>query len=100
LPSSIIVMLSIMAKFITPTCQKCPNRKGPLMGCCQLEELGFISSTKVSQRYEKGQRIFQEGNPALGLHCVSQGKIKITRTSGDSKEQITRLGKSGDVLGF
>jgi CRP-like cAMP-binding protein len=89
-----------MAKFITPTCQECPNRKGPLMGCCQLEELDFISGNKVAQSYQKGQRIFQEGSPALGLHCVSQGKIKITRTSGDGKEQITRLGKGGDVLGF
>ena len=81
-------------------CQECPNRKGPLMGCCQLEELDFISSSKVSQRYQKGQRIFQEGSPALGLHCVSQGKIKIARTSGDGKEQITRLAKGGDILGF
>ena len=70
------------------------------MGCCQLEELDFISGTKVSQSYQKGQRIFQEGSPSLGLHCVSQGKIKITKTSGDGKEQITRLAKDGDVLGF
>ena len=93
-------MLPTMAKFITPMCQECPNRKGPLMGCCQLEELDFIAGSKVSQRYQKGQRIFQEGSPALGLHCVSQGKIKITRTSGDGKEQISRLGRGGDVLGF
>ncbi|MCI1186774.1 Crp/Fnr family transcriptional regulator [Hymenobacter sp. DH14] len=89
-----------MGKFITPNCQECPNRKGPLMGCCQLEELDLISSSKVSQSYQKGQRIFQEGSPVLGLHCVNQGKIKVTKASGDGKEQITQLAKGGDVLGF
>jgi len=89
-----------MGKFITPNCQQCPHRKGPLMGCCQVEELEFISGSKISQSYQKGQRIFQEGSPALGLHCVSQGKIKVTKTGGDDKEQIVRLAKDGDVLGF
>lgn len=70
------------------------------MGCCQTDELEFISANKVSHYYLKGERIFQEGNPALGLHCVRQGKIKITKTSGDGKEQIIRLSKAGDMLGF
>lgn len=70
------------------------------MGCCQLDELEFISENKVSQSYQKGQRIFNEGNPAIGLHCVNQGKIKITKSGSDGKEQIVRLAKGGDVLGF
>ncbi|UOQ98917.1 Crp/Fnr family transcriptional regulator [Hymenobacter sp. 5317J-9] len=65
-----------------------------------MEELDFISGSKVSQSYQKGQRIFQEGSPSLGLHCVNQGKIKVTKTSGDGKEQIVRLSKGGDVMGF
>lgn len=70
------------------------------MSCCQLDELDFISTNKVTQGYQKGQQIFQEGSPAIGLHCVGQGKIKITKTTGDGKEQITRLAKAGDMLGF
>ncbi|WP_201985635.1 Crp/Fnr family transcriptional regulator [Hymenobacter rubidus] len=62
--------------------------------------MDFIARSKVSQSYQKGQRIFHEGSPALGLHCVSQGKIKITKASGEGKEQITRLAKGGDMLGF
>ena len=89
-----------MTKFITPACQNCPNSKGALMGCCQSEELDFISTNKISQSYQKGQVIFREGSPALGLHCVNQGKIKLVKTSGEGKEQITRLVKAGDMLGF
>ncbi|MEL5996871.1 Crp/Fnr family transcriptional regulator [Hymenobacter segetis] len=54
----------------------------------------------MSQSYQKGQRIFYEGSPALGLHCVNQGKIKVTKASGEGKEQIVQLAKGGDVLGF
>ncbi|MBH8557988.1 Crp/Fnr family transcriptional regulator [Hymenobacter negativus] len=54
----------------------------------------------MSQSYQKGQRIFHEGSPALGLHCVNQGKIKVTKASGEGKEQIVQLAKGGDVLGF
>ncbi len=31
---------------------------------------------------------------------MHQGKIKITKSGGDGKEQILRLGKAGDVLGY
>jgi len=71
-----------------------------LLGSCLLEELEFISTTKSAQFYQKGQAIYQQGSPALGLHCVHQGRIKVTKTGGDSKEQIVRLVRHGDVLGF
>jgi CRP-like cAMP-binding protein len=70
------------------------------MGCCQLSELDFISGSKVSQSYQKGERIFSEGNPAMGMHCVHQGKIKITKSGSDGKQQIVRLAKDGALLGF
>lgn len=89
-----------MSRFTTPVCQSCPSRKGPLIGCCPLEELEFIATNKSSQFYQKGQTIYQEGAVAHGLHCVHQGKIKITKVGGDQKEQIIRLARHGDVLGF
>ncbi|TPG65433.1 Crp/Fnr family transcriptional regulator [Hymenobacter nivis] len=82
-----------------PTCSSCPNRKGPLLGCCQLDELGMIADNKTSQVYQKGQAIFSAGSTTLGMHCVRQGRIKVTRVGGDGKEQIVRLAKGGDVLG-
>lgn len=89
-----------MSRFVTPVCQSCPSRKGPLLGCCPLEELEFIATNKSSQFYQKGQTIFREGATAHGLHCVHQGKIKITKMGGDQKEHIIRLARHGDVLGF
>lgn len=89
-----------MSRLVAPTCQNCPSRKGPLLGCCPLDELEFIATAKSAQLYQKGQVIYQEGMLAQGLHCVHSGKIKVTKTGGDHKEQILRLVRHGDVLGF
>lgn len=83
----------------SPTCSDCPNRKGPLLSCCQLEELEMIAQNKTSQVYQKGQVIFGSGSATLGMHCVYQGRIKLVKTGGDGKEQITGLAKGGSVMG-
>ncbi|HNM16007.1 MAG TPA: Crp/Fnr family transcriptional regulator, partial [bacterium] len=50
--------------------------------------------------YKKGQVLFYEGNKPTGLFCVNKGKIKTYRINADGKEQIIRLAKEGDVLGY
>ncbi len=89
-----------MLRFATPQCQSCPHRSNPLMGCCTLDELEFVAANKVTQHYQKGQVIYQEGSPAMGLYCVYQGKIKLSKAGGDHKEQIVQLYREGDVLGY
>ena len=89
-----------MQRFTNPNCQTCPHRRNPLLGCCSNEELEFINTNKTTQYYQKGQVIYQEGNQALGLYCVHQGKIKIAKAGGDNKEQIVHLVREGDVLGY
>lgn len=41
-----------------------------------------------------------EGNKPFGLYCISEGKVKVTKTNSDGKEQIVRLVKPGDVIGY
>lgn len=89
-----------MSRFISPNCHSCPSRQSPLLGCCLLEELEFIATTKTAQVYHKGQVIYQQGNPVLGMHCINQGKVKLAKTGGDGKEHITRLVRHGEVLGL
>ncbi len=54
----------------------------------------------MAQVYHKGQTIYQQGNPVLGMHCLNQGKVKLAKTGGDGKEHITRLVQHGSVLGL
>lgn len=90
----------VKTRFTAPECHDCPIRKDSLLGCCQAEELELISVGKMCQTYQKGQVIFREGARPNGLHCIHQGKVKVTKVGGDGKEQITRLAKEGDVIGY
>jgi CRP/FNR family transcriptional regulator len=63
----------------------------------QVNELALDKSCNI---YKKGQLIFYEGNRPTGLYCVNQGKVKIFQTGEEGKEQILRLAKEGDLLGY
>lgn len=62
-----------------------------------MNELALDKSCNI---YKKGQLIFYEGNRPTGLYCVNQGKVKIFQTGEEGKEQILRLAKEGDLLGY
>jgi CRP-like cAMP-binding protein len=89
-----------MLKQTTPNCQNCPSRQYNLLSCCSTLDIDHIAQDKTSQQYRAGQAIFAEGSRAAGLYCVHEGRVKITKSGGDGKEQILRLVRPGDVLGY
>ena len=50
--------------------------------------------------YKKGQILFNEGNLARGLHYIESGIVKIYKYGSDGKEQILRIAKKGDIVGY
>lgn len=64
------------------------------------DEAHEMSVEKESSFYKKGQFVFLEGNKPGGLFCISKGIVKIFQTGSEGKEQIVRLAKSGDILGY
>lgn len=48
--------------------------------------------------YKKGQLIYCEGSTPIGIHFVREGKVKITKTGSDSKEQILRIVSQEQIL--
>ncbi|MGI4833226.1 MAG: Crp/Fnr family transcriptional regulator [Janthinobacterium lividum] len=93
------LLLYLMSRFSTPNCQNCPHQKTPLISCCSHDELDLLSTQKSTQVYQKGQTVYQQGNKVLGLHCVHQGKIKLTRVGGDQREHIVHLVRPGELIG-
>ncbi|MBI1803752.1 MAG: Crp/Fnr family transcriptional regulator [Ignavibacteriae bacterium] len=59
-----------------------------------------ISLHKGCNFHKAGQILFQEGGYPAGLYCINRGKIKLYKTGRDGKEQIVRLAKDGDVVGY
>jgi CRP/FNR family transcriptional regulator len=64
------------------------------------QQLANLSVEKSCNFYKKGQLVFFEGNRPTGLYCVSKGKVKVYQIGVEGKEQIIRLAKDGDILGY
>ena len=62
--------------------------------------LELVNEEKVCTTYKKGQVVFHEGSRPLGVYCVHKGKLRLSQTGDDGKEQILRLVKDGDIMGY
>ena len=83
------------------SCTECKNRKHNQLFChLSQNELGMISVDKSEKFFAKGKIIFQEGSRGNGLFCIHKGKVKLYKSGRKGKEQIVRLAKEGEVLGY
>ena len=55
---------------------------------------------KTNVIFKKGQFVFQEGGNPVGIYFINSGKIKISHAGTEGKDQIVRLAKEGDILGY
>ncbi|NCT94875.1 MAG: Crp/Fnr family transcriptional regulator [Chitinophagaceae bacterium] len=82
------------------TCQSCAQRFNSVFCKAREEYVNAINEQKICNTYKKGQTLFNEGAYPFGVYCVNNGKIKLSHLGDDGKEQIIRLLKAGDVLGY
>lgn len=87
-------------KFETPDCQNCKARFRSVF--CDLQDLQLreLSLNKGCTQFKKGQVVFHEGMRPSGLFCINSGKVKLSKMGSEGKEQIVRLARSGDILGY
>ncbi|WP_344823303.1 Crp/Fnr family transcriptional regulator [Rurimicrobium arvi] len=82
------------------SCVTCNARMHSVFSVIQGDHLSELNLHKSCTTYKKGQLIFSENGLPMGLFCVNSGKIKLSTTGPDGKEQILRLVKGGDILGY
>ncbi len=83
-----------------PHCETCLARIESVFDRLKPDELEKLSLHKGCNFYRAGQVLFQEGGFPAGLYCINRGKIKLYKTDAAGKEQIVRLAKEGDVVGY
>lgn len=83
-----------------PQCSQCAGRVSSVFGSLPESDLPIVTLQKVCRHYGKGESLFFTGDQAAGLYCVHNGKIKIFKSGSDGREQIVRLVKAGDILGY
>lgn len=82
------------------SCASCNARLHSVFSVLGPEHVHELNEHKSCSTYKKGQVIFSENGLPMGLFCVNVGKIKLTTTGPDGKEQILRLVKGGDIMGY
>jgi CRP/FNR family transcriptional regulator len=63
-------------------------------------ELDELSEAKRCRMYDRGDYLYLAGERPGGLFCVSTGLVKVLRLGQDGREQILRLARPGDILGY
>ena len=84
-----------------PACTNCQTRDNNIiLKDCPIDRLEQLNENKSCVAYEKGQNLFHECQPSLGVFCLFTGKVKIFRTGPHGREHIVRLAKPGDLIGY
>ena len=92
--------MSLSNQFHGHTCKGCKLDTYNLFADLSENELEELNRHKSCSSAKKGQIIFSENGLPMGLFCIHKGKIKLSTTGPDGKEQILRLSKDGDILGY
>ncbi|TAL62319.1 MAG: Crp/Fnr family transcriptional regulator [Bacteroidetes bacterium] len=93
-------MKSTLERSQIPLCEKCKNLNNSSFCILNRTEQERLSQYKTYNVYKKGQVVFYEGNQPQGLYCIYSGKVKIHKLGDDGKDQIVRLAKTGNVIGY
>ncbi len=83
-----------------PDCEDCDIRENNIFAELPVVEVAIINHEKHCRHYQKGEVIFNEGAYPSQLLCIHSGKIKLQKLGSDGREQIIRLVKQGDILGY
>lgn len=81
-------------------CQHCSSRFKSVFCKTENDRMEDIDAVKVCSVFKKGETIFREGYYSSGVYCINAGKIKLSMTGDEGKEQIVRIAREGDIIGY
>ncbi|MBI4930360.1 MAG: Crp/Fnr family transcriptional regulator [Bacteroidetes bacterium] len=81
-------------------CQFCDARFKSVFCDLNKEEVRELNEHKGCTVYKKGQDVFKQDSYPHGIYCINAGKVKLFQLAENGREQIVRLAKSGDLLGY
>jgi CRP/FNR family transcriptional regulator len=61
-------------------------------------ELQTLAARTVPNSFHKGKLLFSEGDACNGLHIITQGKVRIFKTSASGREQVLAVNLPGDAI--
>lgn len=86
-------------KLVQPSCALKAKSSQSLFSCLTAEQLEKLQ-LHTCLFFKKGQPVFQEDSMPTGVFCISEGLVKVTKLGSNGKEQILRIAKPGDFVGY
>ncbi len=82
------------------SCAACSARKTCLL-TSQLspEEIEATRGIRHIRVYQTRQSLYHEGMPALGIHILCSGRVKLSRGDNNGRQQILRIVGPGEICG-
>jgi CRP/FNR family transcriptional regulator/CRP/FNR family cyclic AMP-dependent transcriptional regulator len=71
----------------------------PLFSDVGEEDLQSIASLLIERRFPKHKTIVEEGTPGDYMYVIAEGRVKVSKLSGDGREKILELLDTGDFFG-
>lgn len=72
----------------------------PLFARLPDDDLGEILRSAASRRYEAGQAVFEQGEPAGEFFVLLHGRLRVTQVTPDGQQLIVRMVNPGDLFGI
>jgi CRP/FNR family transcriptional regulator len=73
-------------------------KKVPFFEGLAEQDLVIVAGVMISRSYPKGSVLFLEGDQGEALFVIRQGRIKISKSTADGREQILHMLRDGDIF--
>ena len=73
--------------------------RAPLFATLEEESADALMSSMTRKRLDRGDVLFREGDQGEHLYVITDGKIKLGRTSADGRENLLAILGPGEMFG-
>lgn len=84
---------------ITPSCPSCDSMNCFIRAFTGPAWRKKINPERLTISLKKGDILFKEGGPVLGIFFIYKGKVKVYNTGAQKRTQIVRFASSGSIVG-
>ncbi len=89
-----------MKKEEVGNCVSCENLSCLMKKNYEADKYATVLPNRMVIECKKSQSFIIEGAPIHGMYFIYAGKVKVTKTGYNGKEQILRLTGNGDIIGI
>jgi CRP/FNR family transcriptional regulator len=89
-----------MKNFKKHDCVTCAIRTMTVFREMNKNFLVEMNQRKTENLYHKGHIVFYENMKPFGVHCISEGAVKLYKTNVEGKQTILRIARAGEVIGM